>query len=114
MNYEITAEVFNQVAENSNKTGSILTDPKLIKKLFNKVGYNINAGKDTTFTGAELKAKIKADLKLEDAVIDITLKTGSGKDIADDVACEVYGIRFRAIKPYTAPAEPVVPVNPTN
>jgi hypothetical protein len=107
MNYEITAEVFNQVPENSNKKGSNLTDPKLVKTLANKVGYNINAGKDTTFTGAELKAKIKADLKLADTGIEVTLKTGSGKEVADDVACEAYGIRFTATVAYVAPVKTV-------
>lgn len=107
MNYEITAEVFNQVPKTVNKTGLILTDLKLVKTLANKVGYSINAGKDTTFTGAELKAKIKADLKLADTIIDVTLKTGNGKEVADDVACEAYGIKFTATIAYVAPVKPV-------
>jgi hypothetical protein len=107
MNYLITAEVFNQVPEKSNKIGGVLTDLKLVKTLANKSGYNINAGKDTTFTGAELKAKIKAHLKLEDELIDVTLKTGDGNDVADDTACEAYGIKFKATKAYVAPVMPI-------
>jgi hypothetical protein len=107
MNYLITAEVFNQVTENSNRTGFGLTDPKLVKTLANKAGYNINAGKATTFTGAELKSKIKATLKLADNIIDVTLKTGDGKEVADDVACEAYGITFEATNPYVAPVKTV-------
>ena len=108
MNYVITADVFDQVniaTSDPGKEGSTPAPLKLVKKLANKVAYNLNAGKDTTFTGAEIKAKIKEYLKLEDTVIDITLKTGDETDVADDVACDAYGVKFQATNPYVAPVK---------
>ena len=109
MNYVITADIFDQVntaTSDPGKEGSAPVAPKLVKTPVNKVAYNLNAGKDATFTGAEIKAKIKEHLRLADTVIDITLKTGDGKDVADDAACDAYGVKFQATNPYVAPVKP--------
>ena len=109
MNYIITAVIFDQVniaTSDPGKDGTNPPAPNLIKKQCAKTTYSCKIGdKDAKLTGAELKAKIKADLKLADNLIDITLKTGNGKDVADDVACEAYGIQFEATKPYVAPVK---------
>ncbi len=109
MNYIITATIFDQINVATSDPGKegVIPAPKLVKKMADKSSYNINAGKDTKFTGAELKAKIKADFKLADTVIDVTLKTGDGKVVADDVACEAYGIKFEATNAYVAPVKTV-------
>lgn len=109
MNYIITAVIFDQeniATSDPGKEGSTPPAPKLVKKQCAKTTYSCNiAGKDAKLTGAELKAKIKADLKLADNLIDVTLKTGSGKEVAADVACEAYAVQFEATKPYVAPVK---------
>ena len=109
MNYIITATIFDQINIATSDPGKegIVPAAKLVKQMADKSSYNISAGKDTKFTGAELKAKIKADLKLADTIIDVTLKTGDGKIVADEVACEAYGIKFEATNVYVAPVTPV-------
>jgi hypothetical protein len=106
MNYIITAVIFDQeniATSDPGKEGSTSPAPKLVKKQFAKTTYSCNiAGKDAKLTGADLKAKIKTDLKLADNLTDITLKTSDGKDIAEDAACEVYSVQFEATKPYVA------------
>ena len=109
MNYIITATIFDQINVATSDPGKdgILPDPKLVKKRSGKTSYNLNAGKDIKFTGSEIKAKIKDKLKLADTVIEVTLKTSNGDVVADDVACEAYGIEFEATNPYVAPVKAV-------
>ena len=47
------------------------------------------------------------NLRLKLKLIDVTLKTGDNKIVADDVACEAYGIKFEATNAYVAPITPV-------
>lgn len=108
MNYIITAVFFDQeniATSDPGKEGSTPPAPKLVTKPILKKSYTINTGNETKLTGAEIKAKIKADFKLADSMIDITLKTGNGKSVADDTVCEAYGLTYEATKPYVAPVK---------
>jgi hypothetical protein len=112
MNYSIKVSVYNKEIVNlneKNKDGSP-ADARYENRLVGGTGFNLKtASSNETFTGAELKAKIKERLKLSDDIIEVKL-TSKGKELNDGEAVTSYGVVYSATNPYVARVKPETPV----
>jgi hypothetical protein len=111
MNYSIKVAIYNKEIVNLNekdKDGNPV-EAKYENRFAGGTAFNLKtSSRDETFTGAELKAKIKERLNLSDDIIEVKL-TSKGKELNDEEAVTVYGAVYSATYPYVARVKPERP-----